>query len=192
MKRVFLVHGWHGSLQSDFHPWLRQELEKRRFAVSVPALPDSGHPKMQAWLETLKKSVGTPDENCYFLGHSLGCITVLRYLESLSDNLQIGGTVLVAGFSDMEISLDEDEDIQEIKTFFENPLDFEKVKQHCKKFVAIHSDNDPYVDLRYADIFKEKLGADVIIEQQKGHFSGDDGITELPSALESVVKLAGD
>ena len=190
MKRVFLIHGWGGYPEEGWKPWLKNELEKRDFIVYVPAMPDSEHPKMDAWLEELRKTVGTPDEDCYFVGHSLGCITILRYLETLEESQEIGGAVLVAGFSDINITIGKDEDINEIKTFFETDVDFKKIKTHCKKFVAIHSDDDPYVPLRYANIFKEKLGAEIIVQNNMKHFSGEDGINQLPIALESVLKLS--
>ena len=119
MKRAFLIHGWGGTSEEGWLLWLKNELEKRDFEVYAPAMPDTKHPKMDVWLDTLKKHVGTPDESCYFIGHSLGCITILRFLEGLSQGQQIGGVVLVAGFSDINITVDEDENIQHIKTFFE-------------------------------------------------------------------------
>ena len=66
------------------------------------------------------------------------------------------------------------------------------IQRHCPKFIAIHSDNDPYVSLHYGDLFKEKLGAEVIIEHNKKHFSGDEGITELPIVLNSILKIANE
>lgn len=189
-KRALLIHGWGGSPEDGWIPWLKKELEKRGFEVHVPTMPDTEHPKMDAWLKQLINTVGTPDRDLYLVGHSLGCITILRYLEILEEGQEIGGAVLVAGFADINITLLENEDINELKTFFETDVDFEKVKSHCKKFVAIHSDDDPYVSLRYADIFKEKLNAEVIIEHNMKHFSGGDGIIELPVALDSVLKMS--
>ena len=112
----------------------------------------------------------------------LGCITILRYLESLGANQKIGGAVLVAGFTS-NLGFDE------LDTFFQTKIDWNRVKSHCKKFVAIHSSNDPYVSIHYADFFMDNLGAEIIVEQNMKHFSGDDDINELPSALESVLKL---
>ncbi|MBI2580107.1 MAG: alpha/beta hydrolase, partial [Candidatus Aenigmarchaeota archaeon] len=77
MKRAFLVHGWQGSPESGWKPWLRKELKKNGFSVSVPEMPDTAHPRMNAWVPHLAKTVGTPDKNCYFVGHSLGCIAIL-------------------------------------------------------------------------------------------------------------------
>ena len=39
---------------------------------------------------------------------------------------------------------------------------------------------------------KKPLWAKIIVEHQKGHFSGDDGIKELPSALEALLEIAGE
>jgi predicted alpha/beta hydrolase family esterase len=71
----------------------------------------------------------------------------------------------------------------------------EKIKDRSKNgFVAIHSDDDPYVDLKYADVFKEKLGAEVIIKHNAKHFSGaiegEESCVELPDVVESIEKLA--
>jgi predicted alpha/beta hydrolase family esterase len=37
------------------------------------------------------------------------------------------------------------------------------------------------------ELFKNQLGAEVIEEHGMGHFSGADGITQLPSALKAVL-----
>ena len=52
------------------------------------------------------------------------------------------------------------------------------------------SDDDPYVPLEHGDIFKEKLGAKLVVEHHMKHFSGDDGIDVLPSAKEAVLLIS--
>ncbi len=183
MKRVFLIHGWEGYPEEGWRPWFKKELEAKGFQVFVPAMPDTNHPKVDAWVKHLADIVMAPDEECYFIGHSLGCITILRYLESLKENQKVGGVVFVAGFTS-------NLGYEELSSFFTKPIDWEKIKSHCPKFVAIHSDNDPFISLHYGDLFKEKLDAEVIIEHDKKHFSGDNGIMELPSAFGAILKLA--
>jgi predicted alpha/beta hydrolase family esterase len=178
MKKAFLVHGWGGSSESSWRPWLKKELEKKGFSVSVPAMPDTEHPKMDAWVKQLAKTVGTPGKDCYFVGHSLGCITILRYLESLKG--KVGGVVLVAGFSD-------NLGFKEIDSFFVKPLDWEKIRSRCRRFVAIHSITDRYVPLRHGKIFRDKLGAETIVVKKMGHFSR---VKELPVVLEAVMKIS--
>ena len=179
-KKAIVIHGWEGHPEEGWIPWLKNNLEKNGFEVVVPSMPNSANPKMNEWLDHLNKIV-TSDENTYFVGHSLGCITILRYLESLQPDKKIGGVILVAGFTS-------NLGYEELESFFQTKIDWNKIKSHCNKFTTIHSANDPYVSVHYADFFKDKLGAEVIIEQNMKHFSGDDNINELPSALESLLK----
>lgn len=185
-KRAFLIHGWGGYPEEGWRPWLKKELEAQGFDVFVPALPNTDFPTMAAWVQALQEVVGTPDEQCYFVGHSLGAITIIRYLETLTENQQVGGVVFVAGF-------DNDLGIQQLKesNFFSFPIGWDKVKTHAGHFTAIYSDNDPYVALHSGDVFKAQLNATIIELHNMKHFSGDDGIYELPEALEAVLQQAG-
>ena len=65
MKRIFGIHGWEGSPNYGWWPWFKKSLEEKGFEVSVPQMPNAAHPKMDEWLEHLKKIVGKPDENCF-------------------------------------------------------------------------------------------------------------------------------
>lgn len=181
-KRVFLIHGWGGAPNEGWRPWLAGELLKKGFEVFVPAMPDTNHPKMVDWVFYLKKIVGKVGKESFFVGHSLGCITILRYLETLSDKEKIGGAVFVAGFTD-------DLSYSELSNFFKTPIGFSKIKKHINKLISIHSDNDPIVSLKYGKIFKKKFNAEVIVCHNMKHFSGDEGVNKLPVALESLLKM---
>src|SRR3989338_4266359 len=98
MKRVFIIHGWGGFPEEGWFPWLKRELEAKGFEVHVPQLPDAGKPRIFNWVPKLAEVVGTPDENTYLVGHSMGCQTIVRYLEKLPENVKIGGAVFVAGY----------------------------------------------------------------------------------------------
>lgn len=56
-------------------------------------------PKLVKWLSKLQEVIGKPNRDLYLIGHSLGVITILRYLESLTGDEKIGGAVFVAGFT---------------------------------------------------------------------------------------------
>src|SRR3989338_1489601 len=179
-ERAFIIHGWNGRTNEAWKGWLREELEKNGFEVFAPAMPNHANPRMKEWVVHIAKLVGTADENCCFIGNSLGCIAILRYLETLNGQ-KAGCAVLVAGFSD-------DLGIKELHDFFTKPIDWKKIKSNCRKFIAIHSDNDPYIALRYGDIFREKLDAKVIVEHNMLHFSES---AKLQSALESILETSG-
>lgn len=187
MKRAIIVHCWDGYPKYCWYPQTKKELEKIGFEVQVPSMPEANAPKLSLWLPKLQEVIKKPNENLFLIGHSSGCITILRYLETLEDNQRVGGVILVAGFTD-------NLGFEELKNFFQTPIDFDKIKTKSVHFITIHSDNDPYVPLKHADIFKEKLKAEVIIKHNMGHFSGPadktESITSLPDVTESILEMS--
>lgn len=154
-------------------------------------MPDPGKPKIKSWIDYLSREVGIVDEETFFVGHSMGCQAILRFLEKLSVGKKIGGAVFVGGFFVLTNFADTDEDKKIAKPWIENPINFEKVKQHTNKLAAIFSDDDPVVPLNNKDLFEDRLGAKIIIEHNKGHFCKSDGVVELPSILEAVLEISG-
>jgi len=189
-KRVFIIHGWGGSPDEGWFLWLAKNLREKGFLVEVPAMPDADDPKIEAWVTYLEKIVGRCDENTIFVGHSIGCQTIMRYLENLPENEKSDGAVFVAGWFTLT-GLEEEEERMTSSPWVNLPIDLKKVKTRAKKFICIFSDDDPFVPAENWEIFSKKLGAEIIVEKNKGHFTGDDGSAELPAALEAVLKIAG-
>jgi len=183
MKRVFLLHGWRGKPDNHWFPYLKWELIANGFEVYAPQMPNAAEPKLAEWLTFLKEYVGKVDADTYFVGHSLGCITIARCLATLSPKAKIGGAVFVAGFSGRL-------NIPEIREFYETPFEADKAKEHCEKFVMIFSDNDSYVPMEKSLEMAKALGAKTILERGKGHFTERDGVTALPSALSALLKMS--
>ena len=93
-KRAFIIHGWGCYPEEGWFPWLKKELEARDFEVQIPAMPDSDTPKIKPWVSHLNELVGVCDEQTYLIGHSIGCQTILRYIETLPHPTKVGGAVL--------------------------------------------------------------------------------------------------
>lgn len=186
MKRAIIIHCWDGYPKYCWYPQTKKELEEADFNVQVPLMPDNHSPKLSTWLPKLKETVKDSDQDLFLIGHSSGCITILRYLETLKADQKVGGVILVAPFTD-------DLGFEELKNFFQTPIDFAKIKTKSDHFVTIFSDNDPYVPLTHTDVFKEKLNAKVIIKHNMGHFSGpaDDtqSVTSLPDVTKTVIEI---
>lgn len=192
MKRVFIIHGWDGYPEHSWYLWLKRQLEEKGFQAFVPAMPDTEAPKINEWVNKIKEIVGEADKETFFVGHSIGCQAILRYLETLFPEIKVGGAVFVAPWMELDEQTikEEGEEIKEIaKPWMETPINWEKVKPHTGKFACILSDNDYYVPLSNKKIFEKNLGAKIIIDHNKGHFTEDDGIKELPIALEELLKL---
>ena len=68
------------------------------------------------------------------------------------------------------------------------------IKTKANTFVAIHSDNDPFVPLRHGEIFKEQLGAELIVKHNMGHFSGainnEESCMSLLDISQAIQKMA--
>jgi len=188
-RRVFIVHGWDGSPRGCWIPWLKKALEARGFLVEALFMPNPEQPEIKLWIDCLNNAVGKVDKNTYFVGHSIGCQTILRYVEHLSSENRIGGIVCVAGFFRLPY-LETEEEKKIAKPWLETKIDFEKIKKHTNKIIAIFSDNDPDVDLGEKELFEKYLEAETIIEHNKGHFSDDAGVKKLKSALSSVLKIS--
>lgn len=188
-KRVFIIHGWDGNPNEAWLKWLREELEKRNFEVISPQLPNADKPEIKEWVLFLSDLVGEPNEQDFFVGHSIGCQTIMRYLEKIYPK-KIKGAVFVAGWFDLS-GLETNKEKEIAEPWLKTPIDFEKIKRTTSDFIAIFSDNDPFVELdKNKRIFEEKLGASVVLEKNKGHFTEDDGVTKLPSVMQSIEKLA--
>lgn len=189
-KRVFIVHGWGGFPKEGWFPWLKKELEKKHFEVCVPKMPNTNLPKIKSWVNYLSKKVGKVDKNTFFVGHSVGSQTILRYLEK--ENKKIGGAIFVAPWMQLDENTIAEEGIESVKIakpWVETPIDFAKVRKTTKNFVAFFSDNDIYVPLENIDIFDLKLHSKIIVVKKQGHFSGCDGVTKCPVLLKELISM---
>jgi len=186
---VYIIHQWWSSPTKDWYPWLKKELEKRGFKVFVPKMPETSKPKINTWVSKLCKLAKETDKNTYFVGHSIGAQAIMRYLEKLPKNKRVGGVVSVAGW--FKLTNLEPEEKSIAKLWLETLLNFKKIKNTGNKFVAIFSDNDLFVPFaQNSKVFKQKLGAKIILEHKKGHFSGSDRVKKLPIVLRELLKIA--
>lgn len=186
-RRVVIVHCWEGSPDYCWYQSVRAELERYWFKVDVLAMPTPDEPSRETWVEALKEAVGEPTEELYLVGHSIGVATILRFLESLDEGKKIGGAVFVAGYTD-------DLGYKELSSFFTEPFNFEKIKTTAKHFVAIYSDNDPFVSLTHSVTFRNELNAETILKKDAKHFDGShdkkDSCLSLPEVTQAIVKMS--
>jgi len=184
MKRAIIVHCWGGNSKYAWYPSVQKELETLGYQVLVPDMPNTDTPKLSEWLPFLSNLIGTPDEDLVLIGHSVGTVVIMRYLESLKDNEKIGKSILVAGYTDPL-------GFKELENFFETKLDFEKIKIKSKNgFVLIQSDNDPFVSEQYGIRLRDELGAKLVVKHNALHMSGsadgENACLDLPEVIENI------
>lgn len=186
VKRVFIVHRWGGTPNSDWYPWLTQQLQKEKLEVVTPQLPNTDEPILEKWVPALSAAIGKPNQDTFLVGHSMGCQTIARYLEVAP--VPIGGAVFVAGYFKRLTGLTIDEQVVADK-WLRTPLDLRKVRRNLPASIAIFSDNDPYVPLENKDEFEKQLNSKIVVEQNMHHYTDDNGIIKLPSVLNSLENL---
>ena len=186
MKNAIILHAMDDSPKSHWYPWLKSELETKGYEVHVLEMPNTDNPEINAWVSRLSEEVGKTDDNTLFVGHSIGCQTILRYLQT--QKCACGGAVFVAGWFTLQ-GLETPEEEHITSPWLETSIDFDKVKRNLPKSTAIFSDNDPFVPLSDKEIFRAKFGTQIIVEHDKGHFTEGDDVTRLPSVLNSLLAM---
>ena len=133
MKNAIIFHGGGETPGSFWYQWLKKELEKKRYTVSVPLLPDSEDMELSKWLPIAIKE--NYNSNTTLIGHSAGSPLILSVLERI--NVKIKQAILVAGFA-LPLKTEES------KKILQKKYNWEKIKGNCEEFIFINSDNDPW------------------------------------------------
>jgi predicted alpha/beta hydrolase family esterase len=186
MTRLCIVPRWSGGPDSDFYPWLRaQPAACARFdEILSPSIARPGEPTIAAWLESLREiTAGLALDDTYFLGHSVGCQAVLRFLEQSSEETRVAGVLCVAGWWTVDRPWDS------LRPWSDTPMDLGRVRAAGQRFSVLLSDDDPFTaDWRENErAWRERLGAEVRCVPGARHFNG----AEEPAVLDALLALAG-
>ncbi|HZE87473.1 MAG TPA: alpha/beta hydrolase [Methylomirabilota bacterium] len=165
MKNVVILHGTGETPEYMWLPWLKKELEKKGYSVSIPQLPDTDHPTLTNWLPAALKE--NYNEETILIGHSAGGPLQLSVLENI--NVKIKQAILVAGYArrkgEEKVA---DPIVQKI-------YDWKKIADHVDDIIFVNSDNDPWgcndIEGRYMldTISKGKL----IVMKGEGHMGSE-------------------
>ncbi|MDE1846002.1 MAG: serine hydrolase family protein [Candidatus Micrarchaeota archaeon] len=184
--RVVIVHGWMGTSQNDWMPWLGKELRKKGINADVLDMPDTRYPNMERWNEHLSKQIGKSDKNTFLVGHSLGGQAILRYLANQKGKAKLGGALIVASWINRRKKRFASKANKKlIAPWLRTPFAWNKIRSHARSFTAIYSDNDPYVPMSAGRELKQKLGAKFVLAHNKWHFNS----AKYPIILEELLSL---
>ncbi len=182
MKRILIIHGFDGSPNGGWRPWLMGQLEKQDIYACSLAMPSPDMPLCTEWVEQIARHVEMfVGDEVYLVGHSLGGPTILRYLES-DRALPVQGAVLVS-------SPTEKNQNRKIDSFLETTFNIEAIRVMCQKFAVIQGDNDTSVPMANAEYLAGALDAELILVPNGGHLNGSAGWFELPQCLEVLNRL---
>ncbi|MEK6903584.1 MAG: alpha/beta fold hydrolase [Nanoarchaeota archaeon] len=173
-----LLHGYTGSAEKNFFPWLKKELERSGHAVFAPNLPNTSNPNISEQVGYVLKNY-TFDEHTVLLGHSLGSVVALKIVEQLKNPIK--KLVLAAGFAQPKFKDKE----RPFETTFDWQFDFNNIKKNVKHIVILRDIKDSAVPAEKADYLKEKIGGEIIdFVAERSHICGEQEPEVLNTCLE--------
>jgi leucyl-tRNA synthetase len=176
-----LLHGYRGSPERNFFPWLKKELSRRGYKVQAPLLPHSDKAKANEKnaLEVLRRKVKF-DKNTILLGHSLGTVVAMKAVQELKHPIR--RLVLAGGFIKPKFK----DHPRPFEKTFTWKFDFAKIKRNAPDIHILHDLNDKIIPLSCARDLSAALGVEpVLFEAQKMHICG----RQEPAVLENCLDL---
>ena len=178
-NNYIILHGSFGLKDGNWFPWLKKQLENKKYKVDVPQMPIGvGKQNYTNWSNELSKL--TINENTIIIAHSIAPVFVCKYL--INNKIKVKKLIFVCGFNNY-LGINPDFDAVNEPMFIDNCKD---VKKYCDNIVCYYSDNDPYVNFEV-----EKEFADIVANKQHvikngGHINAESGYTEFDKILEEI------
>jgi uncharacterized protein len=181
MTNIFIFHGTEGYPEENWFPWIKEQLPDHN--VIIPQFPTPENQTLDAWFEVFNKCKEHFTEDTILIGHSLGGSFLLRVLEQSKIKIKAAFTIS-APIGVLPIRNYETDEL-----FIKNPFNWEKIKSNCKNFFVFHSDNDPYVCLGNGKEIANRLGIELTMIPNSGHFNTPAGYSKFPQLLEKIKSI---
>lgn len=178
---VIIIHGWKGSPDLAWFPWLISELQKAGHEVEALRLPRPFTPDRWSWTKRVKESIERADpDQTMIIAHSLGCPTLLFALQSYVGK-PFRRIVFVSGFA-------RPFPVPFVRTwFFGGRINLELVKAKAKSWRVIHGEKDPLVPHQRGCELAEGLGVECETVLNGGHFTPREKHLQHPEALRAIL-----
>lgn len=172
-----MVPGFTGSGPGHWQAiWERQHPTYRRVEQS-----DWDHPEPLAWVDTLDRTVRATKDRVVLAGHSLGCMTIVRWVAERGPANAVAA--LLVAPSDVEAASAP----PEVRRFAPTPL-----QRLPFPAVVVASTNDELVTLARARYFAERWGASLVDIGTAGHIHTAAGYGPWPEGKVILHTLIGD
>lgn len=179
-ETVFLIHGYTASPEANWFPWLQQELAKVNQNMTLLPMPDANNPHPAAWDEMCAKSIHG-SSGITIIGHSLGCIAALRFLQK--SHLQHVNLLLVSGFDEPLFTL------PQLDAFTHTPVSYSNIWPKINQAVVMSAIDDDIVPYTYSETLARHLKCKFILMPAGKHFISRDGIYTLPVVYHELLAM---
>lgn len=187
MKDALILHGNDDSSKRHWYTWLKTELDREGYTTWSPDLPQANNPNLTRYNDFIFSNKDFQfNEETIIIGHSSGAVAILGLLQALPENALVNSVYLVGSFNqDLHAEGVHHEEL------FLVPFDFEKIKKKARKFIFVHSDDDPYCPLVQAEDLAQKTKGKLIVLKGQKHFStttAGEAYKQFPKLLEIIQK----
>lgn len=182
--KILILHGAHGAPETNWFPWLRDQLETSGQEVSTPRFPTPDGQSLETWLGVLNDANDQAPSDTVLVGHSLGVALALRLAERTDE--PYAAAFLAAGFFG-ELGLPDYDPIN--ASFFEGGIDWDRVRRGANRWHAYAGDDDPYVPVARSEEIAGHTGGSLTIIEGGGHLNQETGFVEFPRLLDDLGAL---
>ncbi|MBU6231279.1 MAG: alpha/beta hydrolase [Patescibacteria group bacterium] len=151
------------------------------FLVYTPRMPNSANAKYLEWKIWFDKIVPQIKDNSVLVGHSLGGIFLAKYLSENKLKMRLEAVLLVAA------PFANDPNEKDMADFI-LPKSLDLLSEQGGRITIYHSTDDPYVDFKDAESYKERLPNAILKKfEGRGHFTGSE-FPELAGDIKALFK----
>lgn len=178
--RIILIHGFNASPEMNFHPWLAGALRDKGFEVVTPTLnlKTGEELKLPEIVADMRRQVGRLSGDDILLGHSLGGLLMLQYLEAAEMDGPPRAAVLVA--SPWIVGN------PALRQLFIVDFDADVLMWKAREFVIVHSKDDKLVPVDHGRKWAGVLRGRFVETDGCGHFMD----AEYPILLQTLEDIA--
>lgn len=180
-NNIFIIHGYTAAADSNWFPYLKKKLENDYVEVKILSMPNSQNPKLTEWINYMENKITDFNEKSIFIGHSLGCVTILNFLNK-NVSKKIGGLFLISGFI-------EKTPIPELLEFVKPKLNYNELIKITDKRIVISAKDDDIINYEYSQTLAEKLDSKFILLEKGKHFIDRDDFTEFPLLVKEIKNI---
>ncbi|GHP13108.1 hypothetical protein YK48G_05330 [Lentilactobacillus fungorum] len=175
---VYMFHGYTSYAEDHWFPWLEKQVESHlKIPFKKLNFPDANHPVATVWDQYCQNHI-VEEDGITLVGHSLGCIQVLRYLEQTE--IHHVNLLLVSGFDEPIWTL------PELDSFVNQPVNYQIIHAKVRKATVISALNDPSVPYPYTLTMARHLHAKFVLMPTGHHFTDSSDDQQLPVAFEEL------
>lgn len=175
-----ILPGWQSGPEDNFYTWLSESLKARGKSVQIYKYKSPEEHSEADIVADLLANLRV-DENTVLIGHSLGCVMALKFLERF--NKPVAKLVLAGGFITPKFK----DKRRPFEKTFNWQFDARTVKKNVRELVILHDDTDPIVPLKSAQEMQAAFGGKLVrFTAQKPHIKGKEEPEVLAAVLPAI------